>query len=208
LKSREGEVFLEENLAVDRERLDRMALFSKIDIKAESHDEGIVLDVDLKETLPYLPYPAFSITDEQGVTIGGGLKSTNFLGRGTNLAAAARFGGATEIEMIASSGWQPQKSTWHNTEFFYRDRYNKLDQFQESSVELDLQVGRQVTEKLRVGGRFKFLSVASDTPGITLSSDDRDNIPGAGAVVEYDTRDSRTNPREGWWNSFPDFRVG
>ncbi len=202
LKSREGKPYSEANVAKDRERLDRMALFSRIDITATPGDSGVILDVDLKETLPYLPYPAVNLTDEQGLTIGGGLKSTNFLGRGANLSAGARFGGATEIEVIASSWWRPQKSIWWETEYFFHDRDNKLDQFMESSHELDLQAGGQATEKLRLGGRFRLLSLASDVAGITLSGDNRDNIPGVGAIVEYDTRDSWTSPKKGWWNSF------
>jgi len=201
LKSREGEIYAEENLIKDRERLDRMALFSKIDITGNPGDDGFTVDIELKETLPYLPYPTIGITGEQGFTIGVGLQSTNFLGRGTNLSTAARFGAATEFEVIASSGWRPQKSTWYKTEYFFRDRNNKLDQFQESSHELDLQAGYQATEKLRVGGRFKFLSLKSDVAGITLSADNRDNIPGVGVVVEHDTRDSWTSTKKGWWNS-------
>jgi len=201
LKSREGEFLSEDNLAKDRERLDRMALFSNIDITANTGNDGTILEINLKETLPYLPYPAIGVTGEQGTTLGVGLKSANFLGRGTNLSAAARFGGATEVELIASSMWRPQKSIWYETEYFFRDRENKLDGFKESSHEFDLQVGRQATERLRLGGRFKFLSLKSDIPGITLSADNRDNIPGIGALVEYDSRDSWSNPRKGWLNS-------
>jgi len=201
LKSRTGESYSEENLAKDRERLDRMALFSKIDITANEEDDAVTLDIEIKETLPYLPHPAFNITDEQGVTIGGGLKSTNFLGRGTNLSTSARFGGATEFEVITSSAWRPFPSNWYDTSYFFRDRNNKLDQFRESSHEFNLQIGRQVTEYLRMGGRFKFLTLSSDVPGITLSTKNRDNIPGVGAVLEYDSRDSWTSPRKGWWNS-------
>ncbi|MBN2320135.1 MAG: BamA/TamA family outer membrane protein [Acidobacteria bacterium] len=202
LKSLEGESYSAANVSEDRKRLDRMALFSKIDIIANHGKDGVTLDIELKETLPYLPYPAISITGEQGVTFGGGLKSTNFLGKGSNLAAAGRFGAANEFEVNASSWWRPQKSTWWIIDYSFRDTENKLDDFQESSHEFDLQLGRQVTEKLRIGGRFKFLSLSSDVPGITLSADYRDNIPGIGVIVEYDSRDSWTSPHKGWWNSF------
>ena len=107
MKSKVGEPHSASNVAKDRERLDRMAVFSKIAIDARASTNGVILREDLKETLSYLPYPAIGVTGEQGVTFGLGLKSTNFLSSGANLAAAARFGGANEIEFLANSAWRP-----------------------------------------------------------------------------------------------------
>ena len=151
--------------------------------------------------MSYLPYPAIGVTGEQGVTFGVGLKSTNFLSSGANLAAAARFGGANEIEFLANSAWRPYKSWWWKTEYFLRDRTNKLDSFEEFANELDLQAGRQVTDRLRIGGLFHYVSIKSDIPGITLSPTNKDIVPGLGVVAEFDTRDSLTNPKRGWLNS-------
>ena len=202
MKSKVGEQHTAFNVAKDRERLDRMAIFSKIAIESRpSLTNGVILHVELKETLPYLPYPAFSVTAEQGLTIGGGLKSTNFLGTGASLATAARFGGATEFEVLAFSPWRPQGSWWWTTNYFLRDRKNKLDNFQEFSHEVDLLGGRQLTDQLRIGGRFHYLSVKSDILGITLSPTNHDTIPGLGLVAEYDSRNSWTNPKRGWWSS-------
>jgi outer membrane protein insertion porin family len=201
MKSKVGEPYSASNLALDRQRLDRMALFSKIAVAARAGASGVVIQVEVKETLPYLPYPAISITGEQGVTAGAGLKSTNFLGRGVNLATAARFGGATEFEVAASSPWRPQGTWWWTTNYFLKDRLNKYYNNQEFSNEVDLRAGKQVTDKLRIGARFHFLTLKSDIPAITLSPTNRDITPGIGLVAEYDSRDSWTIPKRGWWNS-------
>jgi outer membrane protein assembly factor BamA len=201
MKSKAGEPYSPSNLVEDRQRLDRMALFTKIAIEAQAGAAGVILQVELKETLPYFPYPSVSLTSEQGVTAGGGLKSTNFLGTGTNLATAARFGGATEFEIIASSPWRGAGSWWWTADYFLKDRTNRYYDDREFSNEVDLQAGRQVTDKLRIGGRFHFLSLKSDVSGITLSPTNQDITPGLGVVVEYDSRDSWTNPKRGWWNS-------
>ena len=65
-----------------------------------------------------------------------------------------------------------------------------------------MQAGKQVTDKFRIGARFHFLSLKSDLPGITLSPTNKDVTPGVGIVAEYDSRDSWTIPKRGWWNSF------
>jgi outer membrane protein assembly factor BamA len=201
LKSKVGEPFSAANMEQDRQRLDRMFLFSRIALVARAGRGGVVIDVELKETLPYLPYPAISVTAEQGVTVGAGLKSTNFLGSGTNLATSARFGGATEFEVIASSPWRPQGSWWWRTEYFLKDRLNKYYNDQEFSNQLDARAGRQVTDKLRIGARLQLLTLKSDLAGITLSPTNHDVTPGLGIVAEYDSRDSWTNAKRGWWNS-------
>jgi len=201
MKSKVGEPYSESNTERDIELLDRMSLFSKIDVDAQPGITGVVLRVVLKETQPYLPYPAISITAEQGTTAGFGLRSTNFLGSGVNLATAIRFGGATEFDINAFSSFRPRDTWWWKTDYFLRDRDNELDHFHEHSHDLEVQAGRQVTDSLRVGGRFRFISMKSDVPGITLSTDNHDEIPGVGLVAEHDTRDSWTSTKRGWWNS-------
>jgi outer membrane protein insertion porin family len=201
MKSKVGGLYSTSNVATDHERLDRMGLFTGIDIEASPGTNGVVLRVTLKETSPYFVYPAISVTDEQGLTIGAGLKSTNFLGSGASLSIAARGGGATEFEVLAASPWRPQGSWWWRGDYFLRDRFNSLDDFQEFSNELDVQVGRQLTNRLRVGGRINFLTVKSDRAGVTSSPGNLDWIPGFGAVMEFDSRDSWTNAKRGWWNS-------
>ncbi len=51
-----------------------------------------------------------------------------------------------------------------------------------------------------MGGRFHFLSLGSDSPGITLFPDNRDNLAALGFFAGYDSRDFWTNPHRGWWN--------
>jgi outer membrane protein assembly factor BamA len=201
MKSQAGGLYSESNVARDYERLDRMGLFSGIAIKAAPGANGVILTVTLKETSPYFVYPAISVTGEQGITIGAGLKSTNFLGTGASVSIAARGGGATEFEVLLASAWRPRGTWWWKSDYFLKDRLNELDDFHEFSNELDFQAGRQITNRLRVGGRFHYLAVKSDEPAITLSASNLDQIPGLGAVAEYDSRDSWTNARLGWLNS-------
>lgn len=202
MMSKVGQPYSAANLAQDKQRLDRMALFTRIVLDAHAGAGGVVIQVEVKETLPYLPFPSFSITAEQGVTAGAGFKSTNFLGSGASVATVARFGGASEFEILAAAPWRPKGSFWWNATYFLKNRINKYYNDHEISNEIDLQAGKQVTDKFRIGARFHFLSLKSDLPGITLSPTNKDVTPGVGIVAEYDSRDSWTIPKRGWWNSF------
>jgi len=201
MKSKVGEAYLAANIEKDREYLDRTGFFSKVAIEGRPGASGVIVQVELKETQRYFPYPAIGVTGEQGLTYGGGLKSTNFLGSGAHLSTALRFGGATEFDVEASSYWRPQKTLWWKAEDFLRYRDNDLDDFEEESNEFEVQAGGQMTPNLRLGARFHYMSLKSDVPGITLSPTNHDRTPGVGLVAEYDTRDSWTNARNGWWSS-------
>ena len=54
----------------------------------------------------------------------------------------------------------------------------------------------------RFGAIFNFLSVRSDTSGVTLSPSNRDEVPALGAFIAYDNRDLISNTHEGWQNQF------
>ena len=69
-----------------------------------------------------------------------------------------------------------------------------MDDFDETATELDLRLGSYLGENGRIGGRLHFLSLGSDSPGITLSPDNRDNIAALGFFAGYDSRDFWTNP--------------
>ena len=53
-----------------------------------------------------------------------------------------------------------------------------------------------------LSGKFGYLSMGSNIPGITLSPTNRDNTPALGAMLEYDGRDSQAVPHDGWQGIF------
>ena len=201
LASTVGEPFRADSIERDTARLDRLGIFSSIRIAPETFEDGVLLGVELEETLWLLPYPSFNLTDENGLSYGAGVKAISVLGSGTNLSTSARFGGLTDVEVLLRSPSLARKHVWYGTDYYYRDRPNTLDSFQENANEFDGRVGLQPREDLRVGGRFSLMTMSSDVSGITLSSSGRDTIPAVGLLVEHDTRDLRSNPHRGWWNS-------
>jgi len=202
LASKVGEPYKQENGEKDLERLDRLGIFSSIEVKAFQENDEIVVDVRVTETFPYLPTLSLNITEETGVSAGPGFKSVNLFGQDVSLSIAARFGGATDAQLYLENPWFAGNHASYRIEFFYLDRLNRLDDFNEHSFELNLRMGSYIGENVRIGGELGLLQMESDVDGITLSEDNRDNIPGLAFFIGYDSRDLWSNPHQGWWNEF------
>ena len=208
LASQVGEPYLQENTQKDLERLDRLGIFSAIEIEPIREGDGVVLVIDVEETFPHLPIVSLEVSDENGVSVGPGFKSLNLAGRDISLSASARFGGSTNFEATVENPWFAGDHLSYRIEFFHRDRRNEMDDFDETATELDLRLGSYLGENGRIGGRLHFLSLGSDSPGITLSPDNRDNIAALGFFAGYDSRDFWTNPHRGWWNEIEVSKSG
>jgi outer membrane protein assembly factor BamA len=83
-------------------------------------------------------------------------------------------------------------------QYAHSERRNELDNFDEASDYLYMQVRRNVLEDLRLGLRFRFMSLKSDSANVTLNPDNRDNIPGFGLFLQHDSRNA-AYPTNGWW---------
>jgi len=200
LVSRIGESFDARKAREDRERLDRLGIFSAIEVQPVYREDEVILEINVAEVMPYLPYPSLNYTDENGLSFGAGVKFLNLLGRGISGSASARFGGLKDFEALLESPWNPNPSLWYELAYHYRDRPNELVRFHENVHEGDLRAGYQIHPDFRAGVLFDYMFMKSETPGVTFASDNSDWIPGLGVLAEYDTRDLASNPRRGWQN--------
>jgi outer membrane protein insertion porin family len=208
LVSRVGEPYREETVARDRERLDQLGIFSAISIHPRQAAGGVLLDYELKETFPYLPLISADITDEDGLTIGPGLKAVNLFGRGIYFSGAARFGQATTVELRTQNPWLPGGHFIYRADAWYRDRYNEIYEFNENSLEVAFRFGRTFSRHSRAGIQVSYLGMKSDVDGITLSDDNNDNLRSAGFFLGHDSRDSWSIPHRGWWTELDVLKIG
>lgn len=200
LVSRVGEPLSERNVKKDAERLDRLRIFSFIEIRSVAVDSGVRIEIEVRETFPYMPTLSIQVNDENGVSAGPGFKSVNFLGRGIELGAAAQFGGSTNLDVSVTNPWVTGNHVSYGARYLYRDRPNELDDFHETANELEVRFGRFLGEAGRIGVKGAFSTIHSDRDGITLSPDNLDEIPSLGVYLGYDTRDLWSRPGIGWWN--------
>ncbi len=199
LASQVGEPYSKENAEKDAKRLDQLGIFSAVKIEAIEEGDGVVIEIEVRETFPYLPTLSLEVSDENGLSTGPGFKSINLRGRAISFSASARFGGATTVGAAFENPWFAGNHLSYRLDFDHRDRVNELDDFAEVSTEINVRLGSYLGEYGRIGGHFNFLSLGSDTPGITLSANDRDNTPSLAFFIGYDSRDFWTHPHQGWW---------
>ncbi|MBN2241683.1 MAG: BamA/TamA family outer membrane protein [Acidobacteria bacterium] len=202
LASQAGKAYTRETEKLDYRWLDRLGVFASIRTAACVIENEVVLTIEVREFPPVIPYPTLNITDENGASGGLGTRATNLMGRAVALSGSSKFGGLTEIHTGLHAPWLLRRREWYSVRYDYRDRVNKDDAYRENSHELELRVGLSLHPDWMLSGRFGFLSMGSDTAGITLSPDSRDTTPYLGLVLEYDGRDSFSNPHQGWQGIF------
>ena len=207
LASREGEPLTREKMKEDESNLDALGVFSLINIYPVEEEDRLVLMVEVRETFRYLPTVALRIDDENGISIGGGLKSTNLFGRAMFVSGTALFGGATTIVLWLKDPWVVGDHIGYDLKYFHRDRKNELYDFNEVADEVSLVILGRVGRRGRASMLSSFVSLTSDRDGETLDADNRDNMLSLGFIVGYDSRDLVSNPHNGWYSSLDVSRV-
>ena len=201
LDVRVGDLFDGTVISRNVQRLDRLNVFSRIDIVPSQDVDGVRLTIAVVETLRVLPAVSIAISDADGVSAGPTVRLLSVRGVPHEMSATARFGGSTLVEFKEVSPFLYKRRLWHLLRLTYEDRHNSLDDFDQTSVETDGQLGVRLSPRSKVGALFNMFTVASDVPGKTLSSSNRDWFLSSGALFEYDSRNFPTNPTRGWWTS-------
>ena len=182
-------------------RLDRLGVFGEISVAAVGVDDGVRMDVTVTETPRIVPAVAIAVTDENGVSAGPAVKMTSIAGHPLDLTVTTRFGGESLVEFREVSPQLTNRWLWHSVKLSASNHFNKLDQFEQSSVDLDARLGFRSSEQWRSGAIFQIYTVGSDQSGITLSSDNHDSFQSVGGITEFDSRDSWRAASRGWLNS-------
>ncbi len=208
LTSRVGEPYSGETTARDRERLDRLAVFSSIRIEPETADGEVVIHIRLAETARWAPTPTLSAVGENGISVGAGMKTAGAFGRAISASLNARVGGQQKLGFLVDSPWGLRDKTWFGGEINALSRTNELDRFPEKALEGEARGGFQFGPSLRLGGRFEFLTVRAGLPEATLSDKRTESTPGLGLIAAYDTRDLWSDTHRGWQNFVTVTRYG
>jgi outer membrane protein insertion porin family len=200
LTSKVGESLHQDKLKKERQRLEMLDIFSEIRIESEVDGDEVVLSYTFVETLAILPSISIKITDENGVSAGGGVKMPNLMGKGIYFSARALFGGSKEGEVIISNPWVIGNHLGYSLEYYHRERDNLITDSYEKTNEFYLSVGSYLGQYGRIGMDFESMNVQSDRSGTTLSPDGTDHTTRLGLFIGYDNRDSFPETQSGWWS--------
>ena len=182
----------------DVTRLENLAIFGSVVVTATAQDEGVALNYEFTEMPWIIPYPSMAYTEENGFSVGLGVASPNFGGRNITLSANAVFGGTTTYRFKAENPWITGNHVSAGVEAWHQIRSNKLLDFEQTSDMVSLKGGKYLGENGRLKIDGGYYGVGSDKPGITLSSDNRDDLWNGSVTLGYDSRDSWRVPHEGW----------
>ena len=180
--------------------LDRLDIFSDIEIEATEEPDGVVVDIRVVEGHPWVPGVSFQITDENGVAAGGSVKFSNLFGR--NIAGGARLllGGTTTVNALITNPWVAGNHFSYLTGYTFRVRDNETVGFRETANELETQFQAWLGDDGRIGGRFDMAGIQSDRDGVTLDPDRTDFVLEPAFFVGLDSRDQASDTHTGWWN--------
>ncbi|MFV1979989.1 MAG: BamA/TamA family outer membrane protein [Rhodothermia bacterium] len=199
LASEVGKPYTEEIARQNYRNLDRLKIFSSVHFEFEPESEGGILIIHVTEVNPYTPSLKVGITDENGVSVGFGGSSANLLGLAFKANASANTGGQSGVKLGLANPWRPGNVLEYNIQFSWQIRDNNLDNFREDAIELNSFGLKNIGKRWRLGGFFDFFSIGSDTTGVTLNPNNRDNVPRLGVIGAYDSRDFPRNPTSGWF---------
>jgi outer membrane protein assembly factor BamA len=200
LLSKIDEPCLQKNLEWEHQNLELLDIFSRIEIKPVVVEDSVVIVYHFVETFPFLPSVSLKISDENGLSAGGGLKSSNLFGRDMYFSGRVVVGGELEVEVIFENPWVTGNHLGYRLEYYHRNRDNLVADFTENADEFYLTVRSFVKRKGRIGVNLELLNIRSNKDGVTLSPDNSDIVSRIGAYLGYDSRDSFANTRRGWWN--------
>jgi outer membrane protein insertion porin family len=200
LISKVGDPLRQENLDREKNRLELLDIFSDIRIDKEVIGNEVILTYIFVETFPILPSIGLKISDENGVSIGGGVKTPNLLGRDIFFSGRLMFGGSKDVEVWIENPWITGNHLGYSLEYYHRERDNLITESYEIANEFYLSVGSYLGENGRVGGDFSSINIKTDKPSMTLSPDGKDHTSRLGFHLGYDSRDVVPDTRRGWWN--------
>jgi len=200
LLSKVGEPLSQEHLDKEKNRLELLDIFSDIQIETELVRDEVILTFIFVETFPILPSLGLKISDENGVSFGGGVKSPNLFGKDIFFSGRVLFGGSKEVEVWIVNPWVTGNHLGYSLEYYHRERDNLITESYEIANEFYLSVGSHLGENGRAGVDFSSINIKSDKPGTTLSPDGHDHTTRLGFHLGYDNRDVVPDTRRGWWS--------
>jgi outer membrane protein insertion porin family len=209
VRTRVGAPLEVEEVERDVVRLDNLSIFAEIRVDAVPvGDDGVRLVYVFKEMPAWFPVLSYVYTEENGVSWGIGLSAGNLTGRDLSVSARVYFG---DLEQQWSRLSWPWIRGTRGSFDFYGARYTRPDElrgFQETSHEFTPELGTWLSDHAWTRVRFSYFEMLSDTDGITLDPDGKDELLRLGFAAGWDTRDSWRDPRSGWQNEIALWRTG
>jgi outer membrane protein assembly factor BamA len=208
---RPGVEATQQGIEFDRNRVYRLGLFNRVDIRCETLDDRLVLSVDVSERWYIIPLPVFGFAegDVKKPFYGGGVLHNNFQGKNQKLFGLVTFGYNPSLTL---SFQNPQISREHNLTFSSSLSYSKIrnkseiessvsGDFDEKHYNINATLGKRINlyEHLGVSLGYQIVEIDEYREGRTVSTDGRDAFLLSSLSYTLDSRDLREYPSKGFF---------
>jgi outer membrane protein insertion porin family len=230
LNLKKGDPFKQEIFEFNLRALEKLDIFAEIKTKINIVNEELDIIYSFKEIPLFIPHPTGEYTDENGISLGAGLISTNLWGRNHSCEGSYKWSPAKDGVKRASLEYTIPRvfdkrldiSIWLADE----RRQNKMlqladgnlaDSLQRPIFNENYQIARlRLFQHLIYSRQYELLLnfessievVGSDTNMVTLSSGGEDLIPGLSSSLVFDSRNYTGNPSKGLYCELGFFKYG
>jgi len=189
----------------DADALERLGIFASI---ASRTDSVGTLTWSFQELPWILPVPNGRLSDADGLSLGGGFKSPNFLGEGISLEVLGLLGGVTEWQVAGNGGWIAGLPVGWDVFTNRSEREAPFVGGHETSVRNQVLLRYPNDSRLRaeLGGGLAWVREENRT--LSVSRDGRDWIPSLLAGIQWDGRDQIGLTRHGLYQELLAERLG
>lgn len=208
IEARVGDVLRAQTAREDVRRLESLDIFSAIDVVPSEVGSGVALEYRVNEMPWIMPFVDLRYTEDDGVSIGPVVAALNVAGRDIFTGGRVLFGGTTTFQIIFSWPWITGNHVSLDVNAARVARDDKIRRFDEKSIEISPAIGTHLGRHGRAKAVFSWFQMRSNRDGITLSPNNVDNLIRVGAMLGYDSRDSRRTPHRGWETELLARRAG
>ncbi|MFQ5797554.1 MAG: BamA/TamA family outer membrane protein [Bacteroidota bacterium] len=221
MKLQPGDLIVPEDLEYDVNRIYNLGIFSRVEVSIEHIEDSlatIYLDVD--ESLSIIPFPIIGIKDRDWdkLYVGAGILHNNFRGRNEKIVAAVALGYDPWLTVrYRNPLFDEINNLFFTAEMsFSRIRNKSLyigiseQNFDERHLSTNVTIGKRIGHHAypSVMFSYRYVRVAEQGVGRTLSPRGRDEFLSVGAGFTYDSRDLQEYATRGTYAALSITRYG
>lgn len=196
-------------------RVQSLMLFNRVKFDLVGDSEYSSLLITVYERWYIFPIPVLyrNERDWRKISFGGKLLYYNFLGRNILLNFSAAFGYNPLLKFSYYNPWfMGDLKLFTNFSIYYgkvRSLSPELNEYEDTRTGFDWLIGKRFGHYFYAGLTISYAEIkAPPEIGLTLSPSGTDRFPSLTATVQYDNRDLKEYPHQGWFLTLSGKRAG
>lgn len=212
----EGDAFNTSKLRRTRQRIQNLGFFSAVDLRTLPGDspDKTIIEVDVEEQSTGELTFGFGFSTAEGPLGDISLRERNLLGRGQDLRLGFTLSGKrSQFDVSFTEPYFLDRNLAVGIDLFRTETDRDESSFNQKSLGFGLRAGYEITEYLRHTVRYGLsqdeIFDVDDDATLAIQQSEGETISSAvGHTLSYDRRDSRFDPREGYFFSFSNDVAG